>query len=148
MDGSSVAKTRGKGKRKSAGAVTVGGPARETLDGSHLNGEEEALETKESATRKPQGRGKPQTVVRIEEVEEHVEADDQEEPTKPAARGRGRPRKDLATGPMSALTGRSSAKKRKSAELEPGHSARPIRAAAESAKSSMAEQSVSIPEKS
>lgn len=166
---SRTGKSKGKGKKKEKQNVAFanGGPSEEG-PGSHRVNEARDLET-EKTTHKTQGRGKPRSIVRIGEPEEengdvNLNGDDddenddteidsepgkqvalikQEEPIKTPGRGRGRPSKNSAINSNLKAVGGFSAKKRKRVELETGPSQRPTRAAAESARSGMAEQSVS-----
>ncbi|KAK7748339.1 hypothetical protein SLS62_008707 [Diatrype stigma] len=153
-----MTKTRGRGAKRVSSIPNGGSPK----DGLASPRADQGDSSKEPIARKSRGRGKTRSIVRIDAPEEdndNVNIDDdkdgnddkdgddddgneQEAPIKPQGRGRGRP-KGSTVAPKSTSAKSSSPLKRKRAGLETASSSRPTRAAAESAKSNMAEQGAS-----
>ncbi|RYP55985.1 hypothetical protein DL771_012218 [Monosporascus sp. 5C6A] len=98
----------------------------------------ETPEAKESGARKTSGRVMKQIVVRIPAPEEAGGDAGQEAPARPATRGRQAALKKPVTRSMSGVAGAASLKRKRG--VQTGARARPVRAAAEAAKTSLAMQ--------
>ncbi|RYO97226.1 hypothetical protein DL765_011274 [Monosporascus sp. GIB2] len=118
-------------------AVVNGGSSHEDLDSS-FKSDGENLEAKESGVRKTSGRAMKQSVVRIQAPEEAGDDAGQEAPARPATRRRQAGAKKPATRSMSGVAGAASLKRKRG--VQTGTRARPVRAAAEAAKTSLAMQ--------
>ncbi|RYP44403.1 hypothetical protein DL768_009135 [Monosporascus sp. mg162] len=98
----------------------------------------ETTEVKESGARKTSGRAMKQSIVRIQTPEEAGDDADQEAPARPTTRGRQAAPKKPITRSMSGVAGAFSLKRKRG--MHTGTHARPVRAAAEAAKTSLAMQ--------
>ncbi|RYO85227.1 hypothetical protein DL764_009212 [Monosporascus ibericus] len=119
---------------KKEDAVANGGSPHEDFDSlSKSDGE-----VKESGARKTSGRAMERSIVRIQAQEEASDDAGQEAPARPVTRGRQAAPKKPVTRSMSGVTGAASLKRKRG--VQTGTRARPVRAAAEAARTSLSMQ--------
>ncbi|RYP60006.1 hypothetical protein DL770_010090 [Monosporascus sp. CRB-9-2] len=117
--------------------VAKDGYSREDFD-SLSKSDGETTEANESGARKTSGRAMKQSIVRLQAQEEAGDDAGQEAPARSATRGRQAAPKKPVTRSMSGVAGTASLKRKRG--VQTGTRARPLRAAAEAAKTSLAMQ--------
>ncbi|RYO74440.1 hypothetical protein DL766_000645 [Monosporascus sp. MC13-8B] len=124
-------------KEKKNDAAPNGRSSHEDLDSSSKS-DGETLEAKESGARKTSGRTMKQSVVRIQAPEEAGDDAGQEAPARPVTRGRQAGAKKPVTRSTPGVAGAAPLKRKRG--VQTGTRGRPVRAAAEAAKTSLAMQ--------